>query len=236
MPRNGSGSYSLPTNSWFPAVNGVTATSTDWNNTAQDLQAAMTQSVSSDGQTSMTGNLPMGNNKITGLANGAANGDAVNVAQLNTKADKDIPAARARRTTDDLGIASGIGRTVIFNSADFNFGSAYNTTNGRFSPTVAGVYMITATVYIRSSVTNALLSVNVRLEKNGAEVARGLNLQFASSPTDASVDVQTLVEFDGVSDYVTVVVTGVTSSGTFGIIAGSGSTVTHFSGYLVRAA
>lgn len=81
MPRNGSGTYSLPVNSWFPAVNGVTATSSDWNNTAQDIQAALTQSVSSDGQTPMTGNLPMGNNKITGLAAGTANTDAANFSQ-----------------------------------------------------------------------------------------------------------------------------------------------------------
>lgn len=84
MPRNGAGSYQLPTNSWFPAVNGVTATSTDWNTTAQDIQAALTQSVSSDGQTPMTGNLPMGGNKITGLATGTANTDAANVGQLPT--------------------------------------------------------------------------------------------------------------------------------------------------------
>lgn len=81
MPRNGSGTYNLPSNSWFPAVNGVTATSTDWNTTAQDIQAALTQSVSSDGQTAMTGNLPMGNNKITGLANGTAATDAATFGQ-----------------------------------------------------------------------------------------------------------------------------------------------------------
>lgn len=155
---------------------------------------------------------------------------------LAGKANKDIPAFRVRRTTDDLGIASGVGRSVIFNSEDFDHGAGYNTANGRFAPSVAGVYLLTATVYVRSSVTNALLSANVRFDKNGAEVARGSNLQFASSPTDASVDVQTLVELDGVSDYVTVVCTCNTSSGTFGIIAGGGSTVTHFSGYLVRAA
>lgn len=157
-------------------------------------------------------------------------------AQVTSKADKDIPAFRARRTTDDLGIASGVGRTVIFNSEDFDHGAGYNTANGRFAPSVAGVYLVTATVYVRSSVINALASVNVRLEKNGAEVARGSNLQFVSSPTDASVDVQTLVEMDGVSDYVTVVATGSVNSGTLGIIAGGSSTVTHFSGYLVRAA
>jgi hypothetical protein len=86
MPRNGAGVYSLVTNTWYPASNGVLATSSDWNVFAPDIAAALTQSVSSDGQTPMTGNLPMGNNKITGLANGTANTDAVAFGQITSPA------------------------------------------------------------------------------------------------------------------------------------------------------
>lgn len=82
MPRNGAGVYSLVNNTWFPPVNGVLATSTDWTPFITDVQNALTQSVSSDGQTPMTGNLPMGNNKITGLANGTAATDAVAFGQI----------------------------------------------------------------------------------------------------------------------------------------------------------
>ena len=82
MPRNGAGVYSLVNNTWFPAVNGVLATSTDWGTFITDVQNALTQSVSSDGQTPMTGNLAMGNNKITGLANGTAATDAVAFGQI----------------------------------------------------------------------------------------------------------------------------------------------------------
>lgn len=82
MPRNGAGVYSLVNNTWYPPVNGVLATSTDWNTFITDVQSALTQSVSSDGQTTMTGNLPMGNNKITGLANGTAATDAAAFGQI----------------------------------------------------------------------------------------------------------------------------------------------------------
>lgn len=82
MPRNGAGVYSLVNNTWFPPVNGVLATSTDWNTFISDVASALTQSVSSDGQTPMTGNLPMGNNKITGLANGTAATDAAAFGQI----------------------------------------------------------------------------------------------------------------------------------------------------------
>lgn len=81
--RNGTGGYQLPANSFNPAVNGVAATTADWNSTAQDIQAAIQQSVSSDGQTPMTGNLNMNGNKITGLANASVAGDAVSLGRLD---------------------------------------------------------------------------------------------------------------------------------------------------------
>lgn len=82
MARDGSGGYSAPTNSWNPAVNGASATTSDWQSLLNDLVAAMAQSVSKDGQTTMTGALPMGSNKITGLASGTSATDAVAMSQL----------------------------------------------------------------------------------------------------------------------------------------------------------
>lgn len=82
MPRNGAGVYNLVNNTWYPPVNGVLATSSDWQTFIADIGAALTQSVSSDGQTTMTGNLPMGNNKLTGLAQGSNNTDSASMANL----------------------------------------------------------------------------------------------------------------------------------------------------------
>lgn len=86
MPRNGAGTYNPPASTWNPGVNGVTATTADFNGLLTDMSAAITQSVSADGQTPMTGNLPMGNNKITGVAPGTATTDAVNLSQVNSNA------------------------------------------------------------------------------------------------------------------------------------------------------
>ncbi len=60
MARNGSGTYNLLTNSWNPATNGVSATAVDWQNLINDVASALTQSLSADGQTPMTGNLNAG--------------------------------------------------------------------------------------------------------------------------------------------------------------------------------
>lgn len=82
MPRNGSGQYNPLTNTWNPPVTGVLATGADFQAQLNDISAAITQSVSKDGQTPMTANLPMGNNSIVGIASGtetspsiSANGD-----------------------------------------------------------------------------------------------------------------------------------------------------------------
>ena len=79
MPRNGSGTYDLPQ---APFVPGTTIASSPVNSDLSDIGAALSQSISKDGQTSYTSNQPMGNNKLTGLAAGTAPTDSVNLGQV----------------------------------------------------------------------------------------------------------------------------------------------------------
>ena len=58
MSRNGSGTYSLPAGN--PVVTGTTISSSWANTTLSDIATALTGSVASDGQTTMTVNLQMG--------------------------------------------------------------------------------------------------------------------------------------------------------------------------------
>lgn len=67
MPRNGSGTYSLPTNSWNPAVSGTDIDPADWNESATDLETAMSQSIASTGVTTISANLPMSGYKHTNV-------------------------------------------------------------------------------------------------------------------------------------------------------------------------
>lgn len=82
MPRDGQGNYSLPLNNWNPAVDGNEADPAGWNQTAADLVAALTQSVSADGQTMMAGNLKMGGNTLQGMGPPTGNGQALRRDQL----------------------------------------------------------------------------------------------------------------------------------------------------------
>jgi hypothetical protein len=80
MPRNGSGTYSLPAGN--PVVTGTTISSTVQNNTTSDIATALTNSLAKDGQTTPTANLPMGSFKLTGLAAGTTAGDSLRYEQL----------------------------------------------------------------------------------------------------------------------------------------------------------
>lgn len=91
MPRNGSGDYSLPTNSWNPAINGVSATPADWQALVNDMAAALQASVASDGQTPMTGDLAMGGYRLTGA--GAPSGAGMSLRWEQLIQGADIPSA-----------------------------------------------------------------------------------------------------------------------------------------------
>jgi len=80
MPRNGSGTYSKPANT--DAVSGQTIESVKFNTLTDDIEQALTDSLAASGETPLTGNLPMGSNKLTGLAAGSGNGDSVRYEQV----------------------------------------------------------------------------------------------------------------------------------------------------------
>ena len=80
MPRS-SGTYTLPAGN--PVVTGTTITSTWANTTFSDVATALTGSVATDGTSPMTGILQMGNNKITGVADGTAATDVATVNQIS---------------------------------------------------------------------------------------------------------------------------------------------------------
>lgn len=123
MPRNGSGSYSLPVNSWNPAVNGVSATATDWQSLINDVASAVQASVSADGQTGITGNLSMGSNKLIGLGAGTSTGDSLRFEQLFSQGlSVDLAAA----TTVDIGAQLSTVINITGGATITSFGANYN--------------------------------------------------------------------------------------------------------------
>lgn len=66
MSRDGNGNYFLPAGQ--PVTTGTTIDSTVFNLAMSDIRDALTQSLSKDGQTTPTANLPMGGNRHTGVS------------------------------------------------------------------------------------------------------------------------------------------------------------------------
>jgi hypothetical protein len=117
MPRNGSGTYTAPSNSANPAVPFTTISSTAHNAVLNDLVAALTDSLSRSGSGGMTAPLAMGANKITGLANGTLATDAVAYGQLGAlafKAAVDLSTADATGTNPVSKGGTGIATATAY--------------------------------------------------------------------------------------------------------------------------
>lgn len=71
MSFNGSGTFNINT-AGQPVVNGTTITDTAFNALIADLASGLTNAVTRDGQSPATANLPMGNNKHTGVSDATA--------------------------------------------------------------------------------------------------------------------------------------------------------------------
>ena len=80
MARNGSGTYNLPAGN--PVATGTVISSVVQNNTMTDIGTALTGSIARDGQSPATSNIPMGDNKLTGLATPTARTDATSLGSI----------------------------------------------------------------------------------------------------------------------------------------------------------
>lgn len=122
MSRNGSGTMLPVTNSWNPQVNGVNATGPDFLQLYTDLLNALTQSISNDGQTPIVGNIPMNNQKLTGLAAGSATGDSLRWQQLF---DQGVETVVASAAITDIGIINSNFISITGTTGITSFGTNY---------------------------------------------------------------------------------------------------------------
>ena len=81
MAFNGSGTFLINT-SGQPVVPNTVISATAFNALTNDLANGLSTCITKDGQTTPTANIPMGNNKITGLAPGTSGTDAANLSQV----------------------------------------------------------------------------------------------------------------------------------------------------------
>lgn len=83
MPYNSGGVFSRLYSWLTDAGNNIPMTAARFDADANDMAAGLSQCVTRNGQSPATANLPMGGNKLTGLAAGTATGDSVSYDQIS---------------------------------------------------------------------------------------------------------------------------------------------------------
>jgi hypothetical protein len=175
MSRNGSGTYTLPVGN--PVVTGTTISSTWANTTLTDIASAITDSLAADGQTTASGNLNMGTNRIVNTD------DPTNPQDVATKnyVDTYVGALGSMSTqdADDVAITGGSissileGGTVTatapaasinydFKTQAVRFYTASNTTN--FTVNIRG----NSTTTLDATMATGQFATMVLLVTNGA--------------------------------------------------------------------
>ena len=116
---------------------------------------------------------------------------------------------------------------IVFQSEDFDLGSAYNNSNGIFTPNIAGYYYIDASLQF----SNALGNYNFRssIFKNNSEYSLN-NMWNDGSNGENHCRVSSIVYVNGSSDYITIKAWQ-NSGGNITINASNGS---YFSAFFLR--
>ena len=153
---------------------------------------------------------------------------SVTQAKLGTGVAGNGPAFSAA-VTGTTTITSGVFTKMVFNSENWDTANCFDsTTNYRFTPNVAGYYLITGSLDAGTS-TNANRALPV-IYRNGSAYRAGINLGTANGNSfNSSVSAQ--VYFNGSTDYVELFAYVLATTAQY-----TASTGTWFDGVLVRGA
>jgi hypothetical protein len=116
MARNGSGVYSLPVGN--PVITGTTISSTWANNTLNDIASALTASLTSDGQTTPTANLPMGGYVLSGVGSATLRTQSASAGQIQDSVFQYLTGISG---TDTIVATAALGMTAYAAGQVFRF-------------------------------------------------------------------------------------------------------------------
>jgi hypothetical protein len=141
------------------------------------------------------------------------------------------PAFSAYQSITQSGITNVVPTKVQFQTEEFDTNSNFdNSTNYRFTPTVAGYYQVNGGVTLNSiTATHSCLAI---IYKNGSAFKNGCTAKPSTSNYPSTV-ASTLIYLNGSTDYVELYIYGDIGSA-YALVAGQ--TFTYFSASMVRAA
>jgi hypothetical protein len=122
---------------------------------------------------------------------------------------------------------------VAIDTENFDTNSNFDTTNNRFTPTVAGYYQVNGC--FRGNAATTFTQIRAHIFKNGVEITRTQLAATLTNTTSAQLPVNAIVYMNGTSDYLEL----------YGTVSGTGTATfnfldiaatSQFSASLVRAA
>ena len=218
MPRS-SGTYTLPAGN--PVTTGTTITSTWANTTLSDIATALTGSVATDGSSGMTGALQMGNNKITGVADGV---NPTDVATVNQIGNPIITGG----TIDGAPIGAADpknGNFLALSSTSAAFGGISTATT--VTPATDNSTKIATTAFVQSAISAVSSGVTTFNTRSGNVTLTSLDVTTALGYTPYNAAGNTVITTGNISTYAPTV----NGTGAYGLwyvsITGNAATVTN---------
>jgi hypothetical protein len=146
------------------------------------------------------------------------------------------PAFSAYFNGSTQSISASTWTKVTMNAEDFDTNSNYDTTNYRFTPTVAGYYQITGIMFFNIGSASAT-GASVAIYKNGSIYKGAGTYSLANGAMEGSISLPIL--FNGSTDYVEIYVWISTASNTYigstnTGYGGAGGVNALFNGYFIR--
>jgi len=121
---------------------------------------------------------------------------------LNNSALKMTPAFEAYLSANQS-VSDGVDTKVQIDTEIFDTDGCYdNSTNYRFTPTVAGKYFVYARVKAYGGANSDLAYVASHIYKNGSSISKTENNFATSYPRNISTPVFAVVDLNGTTDYI----------------------------------
>ena len=215
MPRS-SGTYTLPAGN--PVVTGTTITSTWANTTLSDIATALTGSVATDGTSGMTGILQMGNNKITGVADGTASSDVATVNQISNP-------TITGGTIDGAPIGAANPKNGAFLALSANTAAFSSTSTAlTVTPSSDNSTKIATTAFVQSAISAISSGVTTFNTRSGNVTLISADVTTALGYTPYNAGGATVITTSNIGTYAPTL-TGTGAIGTWGIsISGNAAT------------
>ena len=123
---------------------------------------------------------------------------------------------------------------IQFDSEVIDTDNCYdNSTNYRFTPTVAGKYFVYAKIRLQTNVSTTLAQAEIDVKKNGSTIIETRNI-FSNNYTRADTpEAYGIIDMNGSTDYLEVFGLMDTTSGIDGVIGSSTKRHSNFGAYRI---